>query len=83
MLKVDLDIKKGRAKIKAEGSVLDILDDLAFLIRQIYTEMDEDSAKGFKYMIQKRIAVEGSPVWKREEKMENDPDGVKVIRFLF
>lgn len=83
MLKVDLDAKKGRATIEAKGSGFEIMDDLTFLIREIYREMDEDSAKGFKYLIQKIIAVEGSPVWEREEKLENDPDGVKEIRFLF
>lgn len=83
MLKVDLDAEKGRATIAAAGSGFDIMADLTFLIRQIYRGMDEDSAKGFKYMIQKSIAVEGSPVWEREEKLENDPDGVKEIRSLF
>lgn len=83
MLKVDLDVKKGRAKIKAEGSGLEILDDLTFLIRQIYRGMDEDDAKAFKYAIKEVIADEESPVWEREEKLENDHDGVKEIRFVF
>ena len=83
MLKVDLNVNKGRAKIKAEGSGFEILADLTFLVRQIYREMDEDEAKAFKYAIQEVIADEESPVWKREEKLDNDPDGVKEIRFLF
>lgn len=83
MLKVDLDVKKGRARIAAVGSGLDIMADLTFLIRQIYREMDEDEAKAFKYTIQKVIADEESPVWEREEKLENEPDGVKRIRFVF
>lgn len=83
MLKVDLDAKKGRATIAAKGSGFDILADLTFLVRQIYREMDEDEAKEFKYVIQEVIADEESPVWEREEKLKNDPDGVKEIRFLF
>lgn len=83
MLKVNLDAKKGRAKIAAEGSGLEILADLTFLIRQIYREMDEDEAKAFKYAIQKCIAHEGSPVWEREEKLENEPDWVKRVRLVF
>lgn len=57
--------------------------DLTFLVRQIYREMDEDEAKAFKYAIQEVIADEESPVWEREGKLENEPDGVKRIRFLF
>lgn len=83
MLKVDLDAKKGRATIAAEGSGFEIMADLTFLVRQIYRGMDEDEAKAFKYTIQKVIADEESPVWEREEKLKNDPDGVKEIRFLF
>lgn len=83
MLKVDLDAKKGRATIAAEGSGIEILADLTFLIRQIYRGMDEDDAKAFKYAIQEVIADEESPVWEREEKLENKPDGVKGIRFVF
>ena len=83
MLKVDLDVKKGRATIAAKGSGLDIMADLTFLVRQIYREMDEDEAKAFKYAIQKCIADEESPAWEREEKLENEPDGVKGIRFVF
>lgn len=83
MLKVDLDVKKGRATIAAVGSGLDIMANLTFLVRQIYREMDEDEAKAFKYAIQKCIEDEESPVWEREEKMENAMDGVKRIRFVF
>ena len=83
MLKVDLDAKKGRATIAAVGSGLDILADLTLLVRQIYREMDEDEAKAFKYTIQKVIADEESPAWEREEKLGNEPDGVKGIRFVF
>lgn len=83
MLKVDLDAKKGRATIAAVGSGLEIMADLTCLIRDIYREMDEDNAKAFKYLIQKCIVDEGSPVWEREKKLENEPDGVKGIRFVF
>ena len=83
MLKVDLDAKKGRATIAAEGSGFGIMADLTLLIREIYRGMDEDNAKAFKYLIQECIAHEGSPVWEREEKLENEPDGVKGIRFVF
>lgn len=83
MLKVDLDAKKGSATIVAKGSGFEILADLTFLVRQIYREMDEDEAKAFKYAIQEVIADEGSPVWEREKKLENEPDGVKRIRFVF
>lgn len=83
MLKVDLDAKKGRATIAAEGSGFGIMADLTLLIGEIYRGMDEDNAKAFKYLIQECIADEGSPVWEREEKLVNDPDGVKRIRFVF
>lgn len=83
MLKVDLDVKKGRATIAAKGSGLDILADLTFLIRQICRGMDEDDAKAFKNAIQEVIADEESPVWEREEKLGNETDGVKGIRFVF
>lgn len=83
MLKVDLDAKKGRATIAVAGSGFEIMADLTFLIRQIYRGMDEDNAKEFKYMIQKCIADEEFRVWEREEKMENETDGVKRIRFVF
>lgn len=83
MLKADLDAKKSRATIAAKGSGFEILADLTFLVRQIYRGMDEDEAKAFKYEIQEVIADEGSPVWEREEKLENEPDGVKGIRFVF
>lgn len=83
MLKVDLDAEKGRATIAAKGSGFEIMADLICLIRDIYREMDEDNAKAFKYAIQECIANEGSPVWEREEKLGNETDGVKRIRFVF
>lgn len=53
MLKVDLDAKKGRARIAAAGSGLDILADVAFLISEIHEKMDDDNAKIFKEFMQK------------------------------
>lgn len=52
MLKVDLDAKKGRAKIAAVGSGLEILADVTFLIRDIHKSMDQDNAKVFKALMQ-------------------------------
>lgn len=83
MLKVDLDAKKGRATIAAEGSGFGIMADLTLLIREIYRGMDEDNAKAFKYLIQECIANEESTVWNHEEKTGKKTDGVKRIRFVF
>lgn len=83
MLKVDLDVKRNRCMIAVAGTGMDILADVGFLIGKIHKSMDSDNAKEFKYLIQKCIADEESPVWEREEKLENEPDGVKGIRFVF
>lgn len=83
MLKVDLDAKKGRARIEAVGSGLEILEDVTFLIRDIHKSMDPDNAKVFKALMQECIADEESPVWEEEEKAVNQTDGVKSVRLVF
>ena len=83
MLKVDLDTKKGRATIAEAGTGLEILADVAFLIREIHEEMDDDDAKIFKELMQKCITDEESPVWDHEEKTGKKTDGVKRVRFVF
>ena len=83
MLKVDLDAKKGRARIAAVGSGLEILADVTFLISKIHKSMDPDNAKVFKALMQKCIADEDSPAWEEEEKAGNQTDGVKSVRFVF
>lgn len=83
MLKVDLDVKNGRAKIAAAGSGLEILADVAFLIKEIHEKMDADDARMFKELMQKCITDEESPVWDNEEKTGNKTDGVKSVRFVF
>lgn len=81
MLNVDLDAKKGRAKIAAGGSMLEILADVTFLIRKMHKSMDPDNAKVFKALMQECIANEESPVWEDEEKAGNKTDGVTNILF--
>lgn len=83
MLKVDLDAKKGSAKIAAVGSGLEILADVTFLIREIHKSMDQDDARAFKALMQKCIAADDSPVWEEEEKYRNQTDGVKSVRLVF
>lgn len=83
MLKVDLDAKKGRARIAAAGSGLEILADVTFLIGKIHKSMVPDNAKVFKALMQECIADEDSPVWEEEEKAGNQTDGVKRVRFVF
>ena len=83
MLKVDFDAKKGRAKIAAVGSGLEILADVTFLIRDIHKSMDPDNAKVFKALMQQCIADEDSPVWEDEEKAGNQTDGITNILFKF
>lgn len=83
MLKVNLDAKKGRATIAAEGSGLEIMADVGFLIRYIHTSMDQDDARAFKALMQKYIADDDSPVWEEEEKYGNQTDGVKSVRLVF
>ena len=82
MLKVDLDKKRNRVKIEAAGSGLEIIADVAVLIREIHKSMGPDSAK-FKEIMQKCIADEESPVWADEEKTGKETDGVKRVRFVF
>lgn len=83
MLKVDLDVNRNNNTIAFAGSGLEILADVAVLIREIHKSMDPDNAKVFKEWIKRCITDEDSPVWDHEEKQGKKTDGVKRVRFAF
>lgn len=75
MLKCNLNKENNSAKILVEGTGLEMLADLIYLIRHVYTAIKADDpimGNVFKDIMQRVIADDDSPVWGRlEESAEN------------
>ena len=66
MLKIEIDMNEGKAKVEAEGGSIDMGVEILFVIADIYKTMrrrSEGAAEAFKMLIRAAVEDEDGPVW--------------------
>ena len=69
MLKIEISTVKGKAKIEAEGSCLDMGSEILFVIADLYRTLSRQNkgpAEAFKTLIQAAVEDEDGPVWNKK-----------------
>lgn len=85
MLKCDLDAKKGTARVEANGSVLEITADIAYIINDLYGAIkrgNPSAADMFKFFMKQVVYDDDSPIWNLNEPCSMQEDGIKSIDIL-
>lgn len=82
MLKCDLDVKTGTARVEVYGSVLEITADIIYIISDVYGAIKRGNPSAvdmFKFMIKRAMDDDDSPIWNLNEPGSRQEDGIKSI----
>ena len=66
MLKCDMDVKKGTARVEVQGNVLEITADIIYIISDVYGAIKRENPSAvdmFKFIIKRVMDDDDTPIW--------------------